>query len=51
MADQSKKLVFNVGGAIAGVMLAAVAIFGLVEQSTASQPQQYSEKINYGQNQ
>lgn len=50
MNSSSKKLAYNVGGAIVGALLATVAIFGLInQQSSATQPQKYSQTINYDQ--
>ncbi|MCG8655198.1 MULTISPECIES: DUF2613 family protein [unclassified Yimella] len=48
--DGGKKAAWNIVGAIAGALLAAVAIFGLVQQqSSVSQPQTYKAQINYDQ--
>lgn len=49
MDDATRKLAFNVGGGIAGLVLAAVAAFGLVGAANAStsQPQKYTSTINY----
>lgn len=48
--DGGKRAAWNIGGAIAGALLAAVAIFGLVQQqSSISQPQTYKAQINYDQ--
>ncbi len=44
------KLGLNVGGAVLGMILAAAAIFGLVQQQGGiTQPQTYSPQINYDQ--
>ena len=48
--DGGKKAAWNIVGAIAGALLAGVAIFGLVQQqSSVSQPQTYKAQINYDQ--
>ncbi len=50
MGEGGKKAAFNIGGAIVGAVLAAVAVFGLVaQQNSASQPQKYSSTITYDQ--
>ena len=43
------RAVFNVVGAIVGALLGAIAVFGLVQQSSATQPQTYKSQINYDQ--
>lgn len=46
--DASKKIAYNVGGSVIGALLAALAIFGIVQvQSSASMPQTNDQVINY----
>lgn len=48
MDETNKKLAYNIGGGVIGVILALVAIFGLVaQQGSVTQPQKYSSNINY----
>lgn len=48
--DGGKRAAFNIGGAVVGALLAAVAIFGLVaQQGSVTQPQTYKAQINYDQ--
>ncbi len=48
MDDTNKKIAFNVGGALLGVILASVAIFGLVAvKASATQPQKYTTTSVY----
>lgn len=50
MGEANQKMLYNVGGAVIGVVLAGVAIFGLVQQQgSVTQPQKYSSTINYNQ--
>lgn len=50
MGDSNKKVLFNVGGAVIGAVLATVAIFGLIaQQGSVTQPQKYSSTISYNQ--
>lgn len=44
----SKKIAYNVGGTVLGALVAALAIFGIVQsQSSASMPQENQQVINY----
>lgn len=46
--DGSKKIAYNVGGTVLGALLAALAIFGIVQvQSSAQAPQTNEQIINY----
>lgn len=46
----NKKVFYNVGGALAGAVLAAVAVFGLIaQQGSVTQPQKFSSTISYNQ--
>ncbi|TWE12632.1 DUF2613 family protein [Rudaeicoccus suwonensis] len=48
--NPANKIIYNVGGAIVGALLAAVAIFGLVQQQgSQTQPQTYKGAITYNQ--
>lgn len=49
MDDATRKLVFNIGGGVAGIVLAVVATFGVIGAANASssQPQKYTSTINY----
>ncbi|BDZ58200.1 hypothetical protein [Barrientosiimonas endolithica] len=48
MNESGNKTAWNIGGAVVGVLLALLAIFGLVQsQSSIKQPQNYSEVISY----
>ncbi|WP_446663496.1 hypothetical protein [Flexivirga sp. B27] len=50
MGASNMKLLYNIGGAVAGVVLATVAIFGLIaQQGSVTQPQKFSSTINYNQ--
>ncbi|NNG41183.1 hypothetical protein HJ588_18135 [Flexivirga sp. ID2601S] len=50
MGEGNKKVAYNVGGAIVGALLAAVAIFGLIaQQGSITQPQKFSQNIDYNQ--
>lgn len=50
MGDSNKKILYNVGGAVIGAVLATVAIFGLIaQQGSVTQPQKFSSTINYNQ--
>ncbi|HWC21941.1 MULTISPECIES: hypothetical protein [Flexivirga] len=50
MTDTNKKLLYNVGGVVAGAVLATVAIFGLIaQQGSVTQPQKFSSTISYNQ--
>ena len=50
MSDSNKKILYNVGGAVIGAVLATVAIFGLIaQQGSVTQPQKFSSTINYNQ--
>ena len=42
-----KKTMYNIGGGIIGVLLAGLAIFGLVQSQGSAQPQQHPAKISY----
>ncbi|WP_156822538.1 hypothetical protein [Demetria terragena] len=46
--EGASKVAWNAGGAIVGIVLAALAVFGLVQsQSSVQQKQTYSETISY----
>ena len=46
--DGSKKIAYNVGGTVLGALLAALAIFGIVQvQNGAEQPQENQQIISY----
>lgn len=48
MNNGSKKIAYNVGGTVLGALLAALAIFGIVQvQNSASMPQENDQIINY----
>lgn len=48
MNTGSKKIAYNVGGTVLGALVAALAIFGVVQsQSSASMPQENQQVINY----
>lgn len=47
MNDGSKKVAYNVGGTVLGALLAAVAIFGIVQSQNQSMPQENQQVINY----
>lgn len=47
MGTDNKKLAYNVGGAVLGIVLAALATFGVIAASSASQPQTYGTQISY----
>ncbi|MBO1766586.1 MULTISPECIES: hypothetical protein [Allobranchiibius] len=48
MDATNKKLAYNIGGGLLGVILALLAIFGLVaQQNSVTQPQKYSPQISY----
>ena len=48
MDPTNLKLAYNIGGGLLGVVLALLAIFGLVaQQNSVTQPQKYSSQINY----
>ncbi|WP_158607475.1 hypothetical protein [Flexivirga caeni] len=50
MGESNKKVLYNVGGAVVGAVLATVAIFGLIaQQGSVTQPQKFSSTINYNQ--
>lgn len=50
MGASNMKLLYNIGGAVAGVVLATVAIFGLIaQQGSVTQPQKFSSTISYNQ--
>lgn len=50
MNEGSKKVAFNVGGAIIGAVLACVSVFGLIaQQNSVTQPQTYKSTITYDQ--
>lgn len=43
-----KKVAWNVGGAVVGVLLAGLSIFGLIQsQSSIKQPQTYNNVVSY----
>lgn len=44
------KLLYNIGGAVVGAVLATVATFGLIaQQNSSTQPQKASSTISYNQ--
>lgn len=46
--EGSKKAAWNIGGAIAGILLAGLAVVGLIQsQSSIQQPQDYKGTISY----
>ncbi len=48
MDTTNKKLAYNIGGGVLGVLLALLAIIGLVaQQGSITQPQKYSSNIKY----
>lgn len=48
MNTSSKKAAYNVGGVVVGALLAALAIFGIVQvQSSADVPQENTQLIEY----
>ena len=48
MNTGSKKVAYNVGGTVLGALLAALAIFGIVQaQNGQSMPQENQQVINY----
>lgn len=47
MGASNNKALYNVGGAIVGILLAGLSIFGLVQSQEQSQPQKYQQNISY----
>ncbi|WP_314964125.1 hypothetical protein, partial [Bradyrhizobium cosmicum] len=48
MSASTNKAAYNVGGAIVGILLALLAIFGLIQtQGNQEQSQKYQSKISY----
>lgn len=47
MDTTNKKTAYNIGGAIVGVLLAGLSIFGLIHSQQSSQPQHYKSTISY----
>ena len=48
MSASTNKAAYNVGGAIVGILLALLAIFGLIQtQGNQEQAQKYQSKISY----
>ncbi|MDE9365984.1 hypothetical protein PZ938_10250 [Luteipulveratus sp. YIM 133132] len=48
MGTSGNKTAWNIGGAVVGVLLAGLAIFGLVQsQNSIKQPQTYNNVISY----
>lgn len=45
--DSKNKTLYNVGGGIIGILLAGLAIFGLVQSQSSNNPPQYQSKISY----
>lgn len=48
MDETNKKLAYNVGGAVIGVLLALIAVFALIaQQGSVTQPQKFNSTISY----
>lgn len=47
MGESSNKTMYNIGGGIVGILLAGLAIFGLISSQGAAQPQKYHANISY----
>ena len=47
MGDSGNKTMYNIGGGIVGILLAGLAIFGLVQSQGSEQPQKYHANISY----
>lgn len=48
MDETNKKLAYNIGGGVLGIILALLAVFALIaQQGSVTQPQKYSSNISY----
>lgn len=46
--EGNKKAVWNIGGAIVGILLAGLSVIGLINsQNSVQQPQNYKNTISY----